>query len=145
MVSSQNSIDLCIQMNLWFLFDIFHIWISNQRKSIKVHLIIPNFYHAIHHEKEVESGKSTTTKEIVPDFFNEKIREKLESQNVIKVIVLSVNPRSGSTYISEILSSAPMTSLWSEPLRFLYEKPPKEEPRSRKFFNSQLTTKKQVV
>ena len=64
---------------------------------------------------------------------------------MIKVIVLSVNPRSGSTYISEILSSAPMTSLWSEPLRFLYEKPPKEEPRSRKFFNSQLTTKKQAV
>ena len=63
---------------------------------------------------------------------------------MIKVIILSVNPRSGSTYISEVLSSAPMTSLWSEPLRFLYEKPPKEEPRRRKFFNSQLKTKKQA-
>ena len=60
-------------------------------------------------------------------------------QNITKVLILSVSPRSGSSYISEILSSPPMTSLWSEPLRFLYEKPPKDVVKSRKFFNNELT------
>ena len=87
----------------------------------------------------MSSIKNSSKEEFVPDLFSAEIREKLEFQNVTKVIILSVNPRSGSSYISEILSSAPMTSLWSEPLRFLYEKPPKEEPKRRKFLQKQLS------
>ena len=86
----------------------------------------------------MSSIKNSSKEEYVPDLFSADIREKLEFQNVTKVIILSVNPRSGSSYISEILSSAPMTTLWSEPLRFLYEKPPKEEPKRRKFLQKQL-------
>ena len=85
--------------------------------------------------------KSRTTRKVtaIPDLFKAAIREKLEVQNVTKVLILSVCPRSGSSYISEILSSAPMTSFWSEPLRFLYEKPPKDVSKSRKFgLNNEL-------
>ena len=93
----------------------------------------------------ISSIKNSSKEEFIPDLFSAEIREKLEFQNVTKVIILSVNPRSGSSYISEILSSAPMTSLWSEPLRFLYEKPPKEEPKRRKFLQKQLTNRISVV
>ena len=93
----------------------------------------------------MSSSKNSSKEEFVPDLFSAEIREKLEFQNVTKVIILSVNPRSGSSYISEILSSAPMTSLWSEPLRFLYEKPPKEEPKRRKFYQKQLENRKSVL
>ena len=52
------------------------------------------------------------------------LSEKLEKSKVLQVLVLAVNPRSGSSYLAEILASTPLTSLWQEPLRFLYEKPP---------------------
>ena len=52
------------------------------------------------------------------------LSEKLENSKVLQVLVLAVNPRSGSSYLAEILASTPLTSLWQEPLRFLYEKPP---------------------
>ena len=42
---------------------------------------------------------------------------------VVKVIVLASFPRSGSTYLSRMLSSAPSSSYYHEPLRYLYEKP----------------------
>ena len=36
---------------------------------------------------------------------------------------MSINPRSGSTFLSELLSSSPRSSLWYEPLKYLYEEP----------------------
>ena len=50
--------------------------------------------------------------------------DKFLQMDVVKVLLLSVTPRSGSSYISEVLASVPLATLWTEPLRFLYEKPP---------------------
>ena len=69
-----------------------------------------------------EITESNVTTQIPPE-----ISDQLETQKIVKVIILSVNPRSGSTYLSEILASSPMTSMWQEPLRFLYEHPPIEK------------------
>ena len=74
---------------------------------------------------EIKSNTPNTVNLNVTTNIPPEISEKLENQNVIKVIILSVNPRSGSTYLSEILAAPPMTSMWQEPLRFLYEHPPK--------------------
>ena len=87
-------------------------------------------------EKFIYSGaventtKATTTTEATPppEMFSNEVRRKLKAQNPQKVIVLSVNPRSGSSYLSELLSSPPMTSYWQEPIRFLFEKPPMRLP-----------------
>ena len=63
--------------------------------------------------KFVNVSTSTTTS-IPPE-----ILEKMDKQKVVKVIILSVNPRSGSSYLSEILASPPETSYWQEPLRYV--------------------------
>jgi hypothetical protein len=53
-----------------------------------------------------------------------RIDDYLSGQDrVIRVIVLASFPRSGSTYLARMLSSAPSSSYWHEPLRYLYEKP----------------------
>jgi hypothetical protein len=85
--------------------------------------------------------KKTSSKIDVPrpeELYSPAIRERLDNQNVVKVVLLSVNPRSGSTYLSEILSSPPMTSLWQEPMRFLYEDPPKTLPASSRYYQGRL-------
>ncbi len=71
-------------------------------------------------------SETTTTQEptMPPKMFSADVRDKLTKQKVVKLVLLSVNPRSGSTFLSELLSSPPMTSFWQEPLRFLYEHPP---------------------
>ena len=73
---------------------------------------------------ETKTTPSEVTTEI-PKLLRNKLIDKLEAQeNILSVIILAVSPRSGSTYLAEILASTPLTSLWQEPLRFLYEKPP---------------------
>ena len=67
---------------------------------------------------------SRTTSVPNDDLYTDEIMDLLDSKKITKLIILSVNPRSGSSYISEILSSPPLSALWAEPLRFLYEKPP---------------------
>ena len=42
------------------------------------------------------------------------------------VLVMSINPRSGSTYLSEILTVSKSAALVFEPLRYLYEDVPKK-------------------
>ena len=81
----------------------------------------------------------TTTEEIHEENFDQILQ-----QNVTKIIILSSTPRSGSSFISEILSSSPLTSLWTEPLRFLYEKPPKFELRKIKNLKKALNKTKEV-
>ena len=48
----------------------------------------------------------------------------IKSPNV-NVLVMSINPRSGSTYLSEILTVSMDAALVFEPLRYLYEDVPK--------------------
>ena len=111
-------------------------------KFLSILLIITYF---LYHFK-TKSGKNHPENEIViptttntinasenvtmpPDIFSEEVRDKLDKlQKITKLIILSVNPRSGSSYVADILSSPPRTSLWQEPLRFLYEKPPMQIP-----------------
>ena len=64
-----------------------------------------------------KSGKVNETKE------PKKLSKTKEEVNPVKIIVMSINPRSGSTFLSELLSSSPGSSLWYEPLRYLYEEP----------------------
>ena len=56
---------------------------------------------------------------IIHNILPPEILEKMDKQKVVKVIILSVNPRSGSSYLSEILASPPETSYWQEPLRYV--------------------------
>ena len=68
-------------------------------------------------ETETKTTRSEVTTEI-PNLLTNKLIEKLEAQEkTLSVIILAVSPRSGSTYLADILASTPMTSLWQEPLR----------------------------
>ena len=51
---------------------------------------------------------------------------------VTKVILLSSNPRSGSSFLADVLTPSPVAaSYFFEPLRFLYESVPKIRPKRR--------------
>ena len=57
--------------------------------------------------------------------WRESLAEKLRFP-VTKVILLSSNPRSGSSFLGDILTPAPVAaSYFYEPLRFLYESVPR--------------------
>ena len=65
-----------------------------------------------------------------------KWREELADRltfPVTKVILLSSNPRSGSSFLADVLTPPPVAaSYFFEPLRFLYESVPKKSrPKSR--------------
>ena len=78
-------------------------------------------------ELDYDSNAELFNATMSPDVFSEEVQLRLDEQKVTKLIILAVNPRSGSSYIADILSSPPLSSLWQEPLRFLYEKPPMDD------------------
>ena len=108
--------------------------------AFAVYLFTQTFERSVveNHENKDGSSEALSPKKKVTsqkDLLDPEVLDKIDSQRVIKVILLAVSPRSGSTYLADILSSPPRTSLWQEPLRFLYEKPPNrttEESKSKK-------------
>ena len=101
----------------------FHL--KKLKSFIFVLLLFYSFYIYFNREEFPKEIKMETKTISTPEESVTDLREKLEKESkVLQVIVLAVNPRSGSTYLAEILASTPLTSLWQEPLRFLYEKPP---------------------
>ena len=59
--------------------------------------------------------------------WRESLAEKLRFP-VTKVILLSSNPRSGSSFLGDVLTPAPVAaSYFYEPLRYLYESVPRSQ------------------
>ena len=71
----------------------------------------------------IEITESNVTTAIPP-----KISEQLETQEIVKVIILSVNPRSGSTYLSGTQSFT--TSLMTYHLVFCLNLPKSKQSSS---------------
>ena len=64
--------------------------------------------------------------------WRESLAEKLRFP-VTKVILLSSNPRSGSSFLGDVLSPPPVAaSYFYEPLRFLYESVPRSNAHRRR-------------
>ena len=80
----------------------------------------------------------------VYDQRNKNVSQSIRDAKVTKVIILSSNPRSGSTYLSELIAKAwtgsarnsGNMSYWYEPLRWVFEEPFLNDNQVRKSHNN---------
>lgn len=69
---------------------------------------------------ELEAKESTTESNSVTEDYTSNI-----SSPNLNVLVMAINPRSGSSYLSEMLTLGKNAALFFEPLRYLHEEVPK--------------------
>ena len=90
---------------------------SRRNKSILYSQYIDEYLHGTN--KTALFQKRT---QVIGAYYKQKINEKVNKQlhnncdNVQKVLLLTSNPRSGSSYVGEILTSMPNVSYFFEPL-----------------------------